>query len=120
MSTRQAKYQRYLQSWRWRVISSSRRWVDRNRCRTCKSCPGERLNVHHASYAWCGRGGWLWWIFWATLYLYLVGWLPLALVAPALLVGGYGWFREWNDCLTVCKRCHQGIHRGRSIREFED
>ena len=48
MTAGQIEYRQYLDSWRWRLIRSTRRMWDGNRCRMCKSKEG--LQVHHSSY----------------------------------------------------------------------
>lgn len=56
MTAGQLEYRRYLTSWRWQLISRSRRWWDVV-CRGCAAKDG--LQVHHASYRFKGR----FWIF---------------------------------------------------------
>ena len=53
-----SEYDRYLKSWRWRmVIRPIRLWLDGYRCVACHA--RRRLQVHHASYK--NRGDWAIW-----------------------------------------------------------
>jgi len=49
------EYATYLRGWRWWVIRSVRVWMDGRVCRACHA--RYKLQVHHASYVWRGRGG---------------------------------------------------------------
>ena len=82
------EYATYLRGWRWWVIRSVRVWVDGRVCRACKS--RYKLQVHHASYVWRGRGG---------------------------LKGMY---HELRDTLTLCDSCHGAVHKAHSIQDFAD
>lgn len=53
--TGREEYQNYLKSWRWQLISRSRKWLDRYRCQTCHEKHG--LQAHHASYKNRGKFG---------------------------------------------------------------
>ena len=55
MTAGQIEYRNYLKSWRWKLISATRKWSDGYQCRTCHE--GRRLNVHHASYVHRGAFG---------------------------------------------------------------
>lgn len=52
MTAEQIEYRNYLKSWRWQLISKSRRWWDM-RCRACGET--KRLQVHHSSYLHRGK-----------------------------------------------------------------
>ncbi len=56
MTAAQIHYQKYLKSWRWRILRGIRKWVDGGRCRMCGST--KRLEVHHRSYLHRGNS-WL-------------------------------------------------------------
>lgn len=57
----------------------------------CRVCHGTKhLHVHHASYVWRGR---LW---------------------------GLGEWLEFWDTITLCRRCHNVVHRAVPISEFAD
>lgn len=83
-----AAHPKYLQSTRWQWIRKQRLWWDGHKCRTCHGT--EKLEVHHASYAWFNRWG---------------------------SVGK--WF-ELCDTITLCKKCHGGVHGAQRIKEFRD
>ncbi len=87
MTDGQRAHLAYLASRRWQAIRRWRRGWDVT-CRVCRS--DERLEVHHASYRWKGRFGWL------------------------------GWALEWLDCVTLCEKCHEAIHRAHRINDFSD
>ena len=53
MTSAQLRYREYLQSPRWRLLRTIRRFIDGNLCRTCHAHTG--LQVHHAEYG--NRGG---------------------------------------------------------------
>jgi len=55
MTEGQIEYRHYLQSWRWRIISATRKWRDGYQCRTCHET--KRLQAHHASYMYRGAFG---------------------------------------------------------------
>ena len=82
------EYAAYLRGWRWWVIRSVRVWVDGRVCRACKS--RYKLQVHHASYVWRGRGR---------------------------LKGMY---HELRDTLTLCDACHGAVHGAHRIQDFAD
>ena len=54
----------------------------------------------------------------------IVAWLAsgqgFGLVLVSLPVGLYGLAREWLDVITVCSKCHEGIHDAHQIRDFAD
>lgn len=79
---------RYLQSERWRWIREWRLWLDGYECRTCHA--SSNLQIHHASYVWFNRWGFVGIIF------------------------------ELRDTITLCNRCHGGVHGAQPIREFRD
>lgn len=57
----------------------------------CRTCHATyKLEVHHASYRWFNRWGEL-----------------------------GEWF-EMFDAITLCKRCHGGVHGAQRIKEFRD
>jgi hypothetical protein len=57
----------------------------------CRACRAtDNLHVHHASYRWFGR----WYDFGAIM--------------------------ELRDTITLCDRCHGGVHRSQPISEFRD
>lgn len=81
-------YQAYLHGWRWWLIRSFRLWLDGYKCQTCHAWT--KLQVHHASYAWRGRGG------------------------------ISGMYNELCDTVTLCDTCHEAVHKNRNIRDFAD
>ena len=82
------EYATYLRGWRWWVIRSVRVWMDGRVCRACKS--RYKLQVHHASYVWRGRGG----------------------------MKGMLW--ELLDTITLCDTRHGAAHKAHSIQDFAD
>jgi len=57
----------------------------------CRACHGTRnLHIHHASYVWFNR----WW--------------------------GVGMVMELLDTITLCSKCHGGVHGAQRIEEFRD
>lgn len=92
------QYDKYLKSFRWRVVSSVRVWLDGGRCHACMIANGERdqnnrrrwIEVHHRDYRWCNRG-----------------WVSGAL-------------NEIADTFSYCNVCHQEIHKANKIGEFLD
>ena len=118
MTTAQMEYKHYLNSWRWRLIRSTRRMWDGNRCRTCGEKRG--LNVHHSSYLHKNFGNWLLAVPVAAIVAWLASGQGFGLVLVSLPVGLYGFAREWLDVITVCSKCHEGIHDAHQIRDFAD
>ena len=118
MTTAQMEYKHYLNSWRWRLIRSTRRMWDGNRCRTCGEKRG--LNVHHSSYLHKNSYNWLLAVPVAAIVAWMASGQGFGLVLASVPVGLYGFAREWLDVITVCSKCHGGIHDAHQIRDFAD
>ena len=90
LTPRQEAYRLYLQSGRWQAIRLWRLWWDGG-CRVCNA-PVADSEVHHRRYRFKGRLGWAF---------------------------GIGYLLEWFDCITLCDKHHDAIHKVSKISEFE-
>ncbi len=100
----------YLSSKRWQTIRRWRLRWDKHRCRTCYA--DKRLEIHHSRYIWFGKA---WWF--GPIADDCPWWLPPEMFWPLRWLGMR---REARDTITLCKRCHGGVHGAQRIEEFRD
>lgn len=100
----------YLNSQRWRTIRRWRLRRDGGRCRTCNAA--SPLDIHHVRYLWFDKIWWFgprddncpWWML-PEIY-WLLRWV--------------GMMMEARNAITLCRKCHGGVHGAQPIEAFRD